>query len=550
MITSLSIKNYALIEDIQVNLKSGMTIITGETGAGKSILLGALSLLLGKRADISSVKDSSKKCTIEGEFSVSMYNIQNIFEENDLDYESHTILRREILPSGKSRAFINDTPVSLAQMQALGIHLVDIHSQHETLSITSETYQLEVIDALAGNESLLNEYSKKLNEYTVLSEKLSQLETSKSDATKELDYNTFLHKELDEAQLDGLDLQELEETYETLNNAEEIEATLSQAVAIIGQEQIGSLETIKEIRGLLAKLKDFSATYSELWDRFNSIVIELDDLEATLTDKVEDIEADPQQLFTVNEKIQTIYKLQQKHNLTTIEELKQLRDELALKIDVTLHIDEEIEKVRNTLSIVKKETQTIGTKISKAREEASPKLKQELESILTSLGLPNAQFQFNFSPSETFRKNGIDVLTLLFSANKGGTLGSLKKVASGGEMSRIMLAIKAVLSSYKKLPTIIFDEIDTGVSGEVALKIADIMGDMATTMQLLSITHLPQIASKGEQHIKVYKEDTAQSTITYLRELTFEERLVEIAQMIGGKNITDATLANARELLN
>ncbi len=550
MITSLSIKNYALIEDIQVNFKAGMTIITGETGAGKSILLGALSLLLGKRADISSVKDSSKKCTIEGEFSVSMYNIQNIFKENDLDYESHTILRREILPSGKSRAFINDTPVSLAQMQALGIHLVDIHSQHETLSITSEAYQLEVIDALAGNESLLNEYSKKLNEYTSHSEKLSRLETSKSDATKELDYNTFLHKELDEAQLDGLNLQELEETYETLNNAEEIEATLSQAVTILGQEQIGSLETIKEIRGLLAKLKDFSATYAELWDRFNSIVIELDDLEATLTDKVEDIEADPQQLFTVNEKIQTIYKLQQKHNLTTIEELKQLRDELALKIDVTLHIDEEIEKVRNTLSIVKKETQTIGTKISKAREEASPKLKQELESILTSLGLPNAQFQFNFSPSETFRKNGIDVLTLLFSANKGGTLGSLKKVASGGEMSRIMLAIKAVLSSYKKLPTIIFDEIDTGVSGEVALKIADIMGDMATTMQLLSITHLPQIASKGEQHIKVYKEDTAQSTITYLRELTFEERLVEIAQMIGGKNITDATLANARELLN
>lgn len=550
MITSLSIKNYALIEDIQVNFKAGMTIITGETGAGKSILLGALSLLLGKRADISSVKDSSKKCTIEGEFSVSMYNIQNIFKENDLDYESHTILRREILPSGKSRAFINDTPVSLAQMQALGIHLVDIHSQHETLSITSEAYQLEVIDALAGNESLLNEYSKKLNEYTSHSEKLSRLETSKSDATKELDYNTFLHKELDEAQLDGLNLQELEETYETLNNAEEIEATLSQAVTILGQEQIGSLETIKEIRGLLAKLKDFSATYAELWDRFNSIVIELDDLEATLTDKVEDIEADPQQLFTVNEKIQTIYKLQQKHNLTTIEELKQLRDELALKIDVTLHIDEEIEKVRNTLSIVKKETQTIGTKISKAREEASPKLKQELESILTSLGLPNAQFQFNFSPSETFRKNGIDVLTLLFSANKGGTLGSLKKVASGGEMSRIMLAIKAVLSSYKKLPTIIFDEIDTGVSGEVALKIADIMGNMATTMQLLSITHLPQIASKGEQHIKVYKEDTAQSTITYLRELTFEERLVEIAQMIGGKNITDATLANARELLN
>lgn len=550
MITSLSIKNYALIEDIQVNFKAGMTIITGETGAGKSILLGALSLLLGKRADISSVKDSSKKCTIEGEFSVSMYNIQNIFKENDLDYESHTILRREILPSGKSRAFINDTPVSLAQMQALGIHLVDIHSQHETLSITSEAYQLEVIDALAGNESLLNEYSKKLNEYTSHSEKLSRLETSKSDATKELDYNTFLHKELDEAQLDGLNLQELEETYETLNNAEEIEATLSQAVTILGQEQIGSLETIKEIRGLLAKLKDFSATYAELWDRFNSIVIELDDLEATLTDKVEDIEADPQQLFTVNEKIQTIYKLQQKHNLTTIEELKQLRDELALKIDVTLHIDEEIEKVRNTLNIVKKETQTIGTKISKAREEASPKLKQELESILTSLGLPNAQFQFNFSPSETFRKNGIDALTLLFSANKGGTLGSLKKVASGGEMSRIMLAIKAVLSSYKKLPTIIFDEIDTGVSGEVALKIADIMGDMATTMQLLSITHLPQIASKGEQHIKVYKEDTAQSTITYLRELTFEERLVEIAQMIGGKNITDATLANARELLN
>ncbi|MDT0555157.1 DNA repair protein RecN [Patiriisocius hiemis] len=550
MITSLSIKNYALIEDIQVNLKPGMTIITGETGAGKSILLGALSLLLGKRADLSSVKDSSKKCTIEGEFSINTYNLQSLFEENDLDYESHTILRREILPSGKSRAFINDTPVSLAQMQALGIHLVDIHSQHETLSITSEAYQLDVIDALARNQSLLIGYSEKLNEYTSLSEKLSQLQTTKSEATKELDYNTFLHKELDEAQLDGLNLKELEETYETLNNAEEIEASLSQVISVLGQEQIGSLETIKEIRSLLSKLKNFKASYAELWERFNSVVIELEDLETTLEEEVGTIEADPQQLYAANEKLQTVYKLQQKHNLATIEELIHLRDDLASKIDVTLHIDDEIETIKNTLEKVKKETQTIGEKISKARKEATPKLKQELETILTSLGLPNAQFQFDITPSETFRKNGTDVLTLLFSANKGGTLGSLKKVASGGEMSRIMLAVKAVLSSYKKLPTIIFDEIDTGVSGEVALKIADIMAVMGNTMQLLSITHLPQIASKGEHHIKVYKEDTAQSTVTYLKELTFDERLVEIAQMIGGKNITDATLANARELLN
>lgn len=550
MITFLSIKNYALIEDIRVDLNAGMTIITGETGAGKSILLGALSLLLGKRADISSVKDASKKCVIEAEFSLKSYQLQSIFAKNDLDYESDTIVRREILPSGKSRAFVNDTPVSVSQLQALGIHLVDIHSQNETLALADSGYQMEVIDALAGNKVLLNEYEAQFSNFLKASERLSALKNRKSEATKELDFNTFLHTELAEANLKGTNQEELEETYEQLTNAEEITETLSHVSQLLSEDQIGTLQTAKEARQSLGKLRTYSKQFEELWERVNSVIIELEDIESSVETVAETMEADPKEISVLNEKLQTLYTLQKKHNVATVAELLAIEASLAEKIEVTLHIDSEIENLEKEVALEKDKTLTFGKNIQKAREKAIPKLKEQLEAILAELGLPNARFQFDLKPSQTFRKNGIDDLELLFTANKGLAFGSLKKVASGGEMSRIMLAVKAVLSRYKKLPTIIFDEIDTGVSGEIAHKMAEIMSEMSETMQLLSITHLPQIAAKGEHHIKIYKVDINETTQTKLQTLTSAQRIVEIAQMIGGKNVSEAAIANAKELLN
>jgi DNA repair protein RecN (Recombination protein N) len=550
LITFLSIKNYALIEDIRVDLNAGMTIITGETGAGKSILLGALSLLLGKRADISSVKDSSKKCSIEAEFSLARYQLEALFSENDLDYDHHTIVRREILSSGKSRAFVNDTPVSVAQLQALGIHLVDIHSQHETLALADSTYQMEVIDALAGNELLLHDYSNQFTQFSKASERLSGLKLQKSESTKELDFNTYLHTELVEANLQGTNQSTLEETYEQLNNAEEITETLAHIAQRFSEEQIGTLQTAKEARQSLGKLRSYSKQFDQLWERLNSVVIELEDIDSSIVIAAENIEADPKALVSLNSTLQTLYKLQQKHNVSTVEELLAIEEDLGLKIDATLNIDSEIKKLSAEVASEREKTLATGKKIHEVRVKAIPKLKEQLETILADLGLPNARFQFELNPSNTFRKNGTDELDLLFTANKGLAFGSLKKVASGGEMSRIMLAVKAVLSRYKKLPTIIFDEIDTGVSGEIAHKMAEIMSIMSETMQLMSITHLPQIAARGEHHIKIYKEDINETTQTRLQTLTEEQRIVEIAQMIGGKNVSDATIASAKELLN
>lgn len=550
MITTLAIKNYALIEDIQVDLTRGMTIITGETGAGKSILLGALSLLLGKRADLSSVKDPTKKCTIEGEFSVEAYALESMFETHDMDYDHDTIIRREILPSGKSRAFVNDTPVSLSQLQTLGLHLVDVHSQHETLTIVSENFQIEVIDAFAGTNEILENYSTQLKDYRLISEEITKLKNSKDSASKELDYHTFLYNELDEAKLEEVDQQELEETFETLNNTEVIQETLAQITHLLSKDQIGTLETAKEARINFGKLRDFSGTYKEFWDRLNSIIIELEDIFEGIEESVASVEANPSKLLEVNEKLQTLYKLQQKHTVGTVIELLSIKNDLASKIDNTLNLDERISVLEKKVVLLKEQLRKFGKEIHEKRSSAIPKLKKKLEEYLKELGLPNGQFRFDLETSDTFRKNGIDTLDLKFTANKGLAFGSLKKVASGGEMSRIMLAVKAVLAQYKKLPTIIFDEIDSGVSGEIANKVALILSTMSRSMQLLCITHLPQIASKGEYHLKVYKKDVNEITQTQLRSLNEDERIVEIAQMIGGSTVTDAALANAKELLN
>ena len=550
MITILAIKNYALIEDIRVELNNGLTIITGETGAGKSILLGALALLLGKRADLSSVKDPSKKCVVEGHFSIENYGLQTIFEENELDYEPQTIIRREILPGGKSRAFVNDTPVALTQLQSLSPYLIDVHSQHETLEVVSENFQMEVIDALAGNDTLLKTYKTQFSDFKKISEELAELKLQKESASKELDYNSFLYNELQQAGLKKLNQQELEENYETLNNAEAIQDALAKVNQVFEAEQIGTLQSAKEARTVLGRIKEFSSTFEGFWERLNSIIIELEDISNEVGNTVEKIEADPEMLSQVNEKLQTLYKLQQKHAVSTVSELIEIEEELEEKVNITLGLDSQIEKLEKKKSVLRETALKTALQLHNKREKAIPVLKRKLEETLLPLGLPNARFQFELSTSEDFKNNGTDSLQLLFTANKGLAFGPLKKVASGGEMSRIMLAIKAVLAEYKKLPTIVFDEIDTGVSGEIANKMATIMHKMSQSMQVLSITHLPQIAAKGDNHIKVYKEDFNDITTTHLKVLGEEERIIEIAQMLGGKNVSEAAIANAKELLN
>ena len=550
MILSLSIKNYALIEDIQVPLTKGLTIITGETGAGKSILLGALGLLLGKRADLGSVKDATQKCIIEGEFSLKGYGLQPLFKDHDLDYDVHTIIRREILPSGKSRAFVNDTPVGLSQLQALGGYLVDIHSQQETNSFATEVFQLEVLDALAGNAPILQGYQNALLEFTSISKQLEKQLSQKEAALKELDYHTFLQQELMEASLHTIDQQALETNYNTLNNAEEIQGSFAEIEQLFSQENTGIIDSVKQARSLLNNISKYAPSYQELYDRLHSVTLELEDVISSIENTSEDLQVDPTELFRINEVLQTLYRLQHKHSVSSVKELSDIELNLSSKIYNSQHLDTTIETLEKEKQKLTQALLKLAKDLHDNRVEALPMLQQKLETYLSLLGLPNAKFKVEFTTSPTFKKSGTDSLAVYFTANKGGNFGLIKKVASGGEMSRIMLSVKALLSQYKKLPTIVFDEIDTGVSGEIALKMAYIMGEMSSHMQILSITHLPQIAAKGEQHIKVYKEDRQNTTVTHLKQLSQEERIVEIAQMIGGKNITDTTLANAKELLN
>lgn len=550
MLTNLVIKNYALIDDLRVDLRPGMTVITGETGAGKSIVLGALALLLGKRADLSSVKNPAEKCIIEAQFSVAAYHLTSVFEKNNLDYDAHTIIRREILPSGKSRAFVNDTPVTLAQLQALAPYLVDIHSQHETLQITSEDFQMDVIDALADTAKELVNYRDKLKQYQKNERELSKLKQEQQEQNRELDYNSFLLKELKEANLEKLNREELEETQETLSNMETIQEAFVSVIQAMEEEPVGILETSKEARLTLAKIKGFSASYQSFWERLNSVIIELEDMLEEMKNAFDALSADPELLEEVNGKLQTLYKLQQKHGMDAVSDLIALQNELEEKVNTTLGLEDRISELEKKSKILVAETKIVGKEIHNKRKTAIPELKKQLEEILTTLGLPNAQFEFVLKENAGFKNNGTDSLELLFTANKGVLPGSIGKVASGGEMSRIMLAVKSVLAKYKNLPTLVFDEIDTGVSGEIANKMAAIMVRMSETMQLLTITHLPQIAAKGSNHLKIYKKDTDQVTGTHLKELDESERIYEIAEMIGGKKISDAALANAKELLN
>ena len=550
MITSLYIKNYALIDELNVKFNNGLTIITGETGAGKSILLGGLSLVLGKRADLSQIKNKDFKCVIEAVFDVANYDLKSLFTSLDLDYDVQTIIRREILPSGKSRAFINDTPTTLDHLSKLSQDLIDIHSQHQTQQLTANEYQFKVIDALANNDNNLSKYTKTLKAYNSLLKSIEALKQSRAELVKEYDYNLFLTKELNEINLENFDLEQLESQYEQLNNVEVISEKLGNAKAILSSENQGTLDQLNAVKQELNRISSFGKSYNNLNERIASVHIELDDILTELDDLQEQLLSDPQELDRINQKLQIVNNLFHKHSVNTIAELLNIKAELDSKVSDTEGLDNNIAEQEKELSQLFAELDKIALAIRKERKSIIPTLIEKLELITSDLGMPNAKFKIELEPLNHHTSNGKDNLHFLFMANKGSSFNELKKAASGGELSRIMLAIKSILSEYIQLPTIMFDEIDTGVSGEISNKMGNIMKQMSSKMQVFAITHLPQIAAKGSSHYKVYKSDDGDATYTQLKRLDEDERIIEIAQMLGGLELTESAMAHAKQLLN
>ena len=550
MITSLSIKNYALIEKLSIDFSKGFSIITGETGAGKSIILGAIGLVLGRRADLTSLKNKEEKCVIEAHFEISKYNLIPFFEENDLDYENETIIRREILPSGKSRAFINDSPVNLQELQELSLFLIDIHSQQQTQELSDENVQFEIIDAIANNKETILEYQSVLKSYKSDKSKLNSLLKKQSESRKEQEYNTFLLDELVAAQLKAGEQELLEADFEQLNNVEVIKEAIDKSLAIANEDQVGVLHNLNEIKVSLQKIAPFSSEYHSLLERITSITIEFDDIASEMNRSAEKLINDPEQLDLISQKLQVIFNLQKKHQVATVSELLEIQSNLENSVLELGNMEEDISAL--TIAIEQKTIvlDAFSNTIHTNRLDSVPVLSQQLTTILETLGMPNVRFNIDINATETYFQNGKDSLQFLFSANKGTDFGLLKKVASGGEMSRIMLAVKAILAKYSKLPTLIFDEIDTGVSGEIAIRMGEIMKEMSLEMQVFAITHLPQIAAKGNAHFKVFKSTVGDDTLSELKLLNDEERLVEIAQMLSGTVVSDSALNHAKALLN
>ncbi|MDC1259781.1 DNA repair protein RecN [Flavobacteriaceae bacterium] len=550
MLSELSIKNYALIDALEVQFASGFTSITGETGAGKSILLGGLALVLGKRVDFSNINDPNQKCIIEASFNIENFNLKPFFEEQDLDFERLTILRREILPSGKSRAFINDSPVNLAVLAALGGQLIDIHSQQQTQELTNDDFQFQIIDALAKNSAAIETYQQLLKSYKTSQKQLSDLIAAKEQAEKEQDYQSFLLNELTQAKLQDIHLETLELEYNTLNNVESIQTELALANQIISTEDLGVASNLISLKQVFHKLSGIASVYSPLSERIDSAAIELDDIFSEIESEQSKLEVNPKRLQEIDSTLQTVHNLFSKHTVNSVADLLEIENQLATQLDTLASLEDTIAEKENSLESIIKELDKHAAIIHKQRIQVLPDLTKQLEAILSDLGMPNARFKMLLNPSETFLYNGKDHLEFLFTANKGASFLPLKKAASGGELSRIMLAIKSVLSKYQQLPTIMFDEIDTGVSGEIAHKMGDIMNQMSASMQVFSITHLPQIAAKGQSHFKVFKQDIKNATVTSLKKLSQEERIDEIAQMLGGKKLSASAIAHANQLLN
>lgn len=549
MLQSLAIKNFALIEDMKVPFSKGFTIITGETGSGKSILLDALALVLGRRADLSALRNKEEKCVVEAEFAIENYALADFFRQEELDYEPLTIIRREILPSGKSRAFVNDSPVTLDVLSRLSKALIDIHSQHDTQQLSEEDFQFFLIDALAENTPLLQEYQAALKVYKQQSKKLQELKDFQENTQKEHDYNTFVLGELQEIDLEEGMQEELEAFYTQASNSETIRDNLTEAANLLAEEEQGIMTQVRELSSLFATLSSYSPQYNELYERIDAVFIELDDLSREVYDLAENVEFDPKKLARVQKKLQKIYDLQKKHKVATVAELIAIEEALEAKVAQMENIEGDIEIAQKEANQALQTLSALAQKLHKAREKVIPTLTKSLQTSLKDLGMPNAQFQISLSPTDHYQAKGNDTLSFLFSANKGGNFGLLKKTASGGELSRIMLTIKSLLATKIALPTIIFDEIDTGVSGEIAHKMGEIMKQMSQSRQVFAISHLPQVASKGDAHIKIYKTDIEGRTTTQFQALCQEQRIDEIAQMLGGKDITDSARAHAKELL-
>lgn len=549
MLQHLSIQNYALIDKIEVDFSDGLTIITGETGAGKSILLGALGLIAGNRADTKSLQDKTKKCIVEATFNIKEYSLQAFFEAQDLDFENESVIRREINPAGKSRAFINDTPVSLTQLKELAVRLIDIHSQHKTLTLNGSDYQLSVVDIFSQHEKSLVDYTSLFKQVKLLEKKLDLLLSQESQAKKDLDYFQFQFDELEEANLISGEQVQLEQELETLNNSEDIKSNLSQAIAGLEGGEQDVLSSLNEIKSILNSIAQFKPEINELSTRVNSSYIELVDISKEIESIALDVIHDPEKIEDLTNRLDTILRLQQKHQVKNIDELISTKDGLSDKLLEFNSLESEIEKTKKELTIVKQSALKIAQKVSIKRKKVIPTIEKEITSLLSSLSMKNAQLKIGQLETEELTINGLDKINFLFSANKGSSFNELNKVASGGELSRLMLSIKSLLAKHTALPTIIFDEIDTGVSGDIANKVGNIMNGMASNLQVIAITHLPQIASKGKSHLLVYKEDKKNKTFSNIETLDEAGRIQEVAKMLSTGTPTPSAIKNAKELL-
>lgn len=550
MLKSLFIQNFVLIDSLDIQFEKGFSVITGETGAGKSIILGALSLVLGQRADGKSIKKDADKCVIEAVFDIRQYSLEPFFLSNDLEYDAEScILRRELYASGKSRAFVNDSPVSLAIMKELGTKLIDIHSQHQNLLLGDNHFQLRVVDVMAENEILLILYRKEYSRYQALKKELKELKEKAAQTKQEEDYIRFQLDQLEEAHLSAGEQEELEQEQETLSHAEEIKGTLYKVSQLLDGEEMGGVQLIKEAYSAADSLERYFPRAKEIGERLRTAYIDLNDLVSEIEMLKDDVEFNPERLDFVNERLNTIYSLQQKHHLNTVNELLQLQAQYEQQLNDINSFDEQIADLQRQLDASYRELLQQAAVLSGQRKIASEALAKQLVQMVMPLGMPNVRFHVDITPREEPDSDGMDEVCFLFSANKSGELQPVAQTASGGEISRLMLCIKAMIAGFTALPTIIFDEVDTGVSGDIADKMGNIMHDLGTKMQVFAITHLPQIAAKGQAHYFVYKTDVDDRTVTRIKRLDDDERVREVARMLSGASLTEASLANAKDLL-
>ena len=550
MITSLSIKNYALIENLQVEFSNGMTCITGETGAGKSILLGALNLILGKRADLKLLNDSNKKCIVEAIFNIKSYDLEHFFINKGLDYDNNTIVRREISSIGKTRAFINDTPVNLDTLNLFTQNLIDIHSQNENEIMLSSEYQFLVLDFFAKNENLLKDYELKFTEHKNLITKLEEIELSQEKTSENIDYKSYLYNEFEKIDLTNNIQIKIEERLSFLTNTEDFKLFVSEGIQIIEDEKIGLLNQIASLNSLLKKLSDKSLKFENLFSRVSGLSYDLMDVLTELRVSLDHLESNPKELKDLETKLDLIYSLYKKHKVDNVDDLILIKEKLHKEINYFENFEDNIKELKSSINKNEIELNKLSNSIHRNRINAAPLMIKELQLLVSKMGMKSSRFNVNLIKNDNFFKNGKDSIEFMFSGNRGSEFKVLKKVVSGGELSRIILSMKSILARYKKLPTIIFDEIDSGVSGIISNGLADVMYEMSKNMQVFSITHSPQIASKGNIHIGIYKELEDDSTVTKIRVLNDNQRIKEIAFMLSGKKITKSALEHAKQLLN